>query len=303
MASIEGCGYIRRSPSLVVAMALVAASALARETTTVKVELAPGTNRQKFESRIEGDESFDYVVPAQAGDRLTILYSSDNMGSYVNVYPPGSDAAMHVGANLGNRFEGTLPETGDYRVHVYLMPNAAHRGEVAEFTIELALGRGDVAAEERHFPDGLAGGPDFWAVQGIAEGETLCLRSGPSTSDDVVGKLSNGMLVRNLGCKVEGTVRWCHVATRGDGSIGGWTAGRYLVEAAAPGSGGVTTVPPGDDPGAPALFVRASGAIEVNFKSGCGALFGADGSRISAGSSCSTEQLRQASEAVKAHPR
>lgn len=289
--------------SSLAATALLVARALAQETTTVNVTFAPGTNHQRYEDSIEGSESFDYIVPGEAGQRLTIVYTSDNMGSYINLYPPGSDAAMHVGANLGNRFEGTLPETGEYRVHVFLMPNAAHRGEIAHFAIELTLGDDHADAEEPDFADGLSGGPDFWEVKGVAEGEKLSVRSGPSTSQEVVSEVANGTLLRNLGCKMEAGSRWCHVRTPGDGSVTGWVAGRCLAEAAAAGASGGKKVRLSDDPDAPALFVRSSGEIEVSFKRGCGALFDADGTRITAGSSCSTDELRRASEAIRAYPR
>jgi Bacterial SH3 domain len=288
---------MKSKASSMAVVALTAASVLAQDTTTVKVEFAPRTDRRKFEDRIEGNESFDYIVPAEAGERLKILYTSDNMGTYINLYPPGSDTAMYVGANLGNRFEGTLADTGDYRVHVYMMPNAAHRGEIADFTIELTLDRGT------GFADGLGGGPDFWVVNSVSESETMIIRAGPSTSRDVVSRVANGMRLRNLGCKIEGGSRWCRVRTSGDASVEGWADGRYLTEAAGPGASGGTKVRPSDEPNAPELSVRSSGELEVSFKSGCGTLFDADGSRITAGGSCSAEQLRQAAETVEGYRR
>ena len=36
---------------------------------------------------------------------------------------------------------------------------------------------------------GLAGGPDFWQVHGLSGGDTLNVRSGPSSGNSVVGRL------------------------------------------------------------------------------------------------------------------
>lgn len=209
-------------------MVLVAATGLGQETRKVRVELTPDAKPKTLEGRIEGDESIDYIVPAEAGQRLKVVYRSENMGTYIDLFPPGSDEAMHKGSNLGNRFEGTLAETGDYRVHVYMMPNAVHRGEIADFTLEFSLDRDD------DFADGLAGGPDFWEVTGVAKNETLSLHSGPSATEGVVSKVPNGTRLRNLGCKMENGSRWCRVRTFGEDAIEGWADGRYLMESAVP---------------------------------------------------------------------
>lgn len=283
--------------------------AYAQEATRVIVELGPGTNRQTFEDRIEGYQTFDYIVPAEAGQSLAVAFRSHPMGAYINIYPPGSDTPMHIGGNRGNRFEGILPETGDYRVHAFLMENAAHREEIAEFTIEFVLGGGDPPSRDPDYADGLSGGPDFWVVTGVGQGEKLSVHAKPSTSGEVVDRVDEGTRLRNLGCRMEVGSRWCRVETVTGAStkLEGWVAGRYLAERAVPTTGASpgtgTEVRISDDPKAPELLVRASGEIEVSFRSGCGALYGADGTRITAGASCSAEQLHEAAEAVKAYQR
>ncbi|WP_295385052.1 SH3 domain-containing protein [uncultured Thiodictyon sp.] len=80
------------------------------------------------------------------------------------------------------------------------------------------------------FADALAGGPDFWEVTGLAGGDTLNLRAGPSAHARVVGEIRNGSVLRNLGCRMSGKQRWCHVARPQDSTANGWVAGRYLRE-------------------------------------------------------------------------
>lgn len=74
------------------------------------------------------------------------------------------------------------------------------------------------------------GGPDNWVVTGVPDNDKLNVRSAPSASADIVGRLRNGMVVRNLGCRTIGTSRWCRVSARGEGGVHGWTNGRFLSE-------------------------------------------------------------------------
>ena len=79
-----------------------------------------------------------------------------------------------------------------------------------------------------------ADGPDFWMVQGVPKGDTLNVRSGPSTTKPIVRQLPNGFVLRNLGCNPQ---RWCHVKAP-DGSFTGWASLQFLVESGGPGNSG-----------------------------------------------------------------
>ena len=46
----------------------------------------------------------------------------------------------------------------------------------------------------------------------------------------IVGRLRNGAVVRNLGCRSIGSARWCRISARGEGGVHGWTNGRFLSE-------------------------------------------------------------------------
>lgn len=74
------------------------------------------------------------------------------------------------------------------------------------------------------------GGPDFYVVRGLTAGDTLNVRSRPSTQGDVIAQLSQGTRVRNLGCEVRGQSRWCRIQTTGAVAVTGWVNGRYLRE-------------------------------------------------------------------------
>ncbi|MBN2631299.1 MAG: SH3 domain-containing protein [Rhodobacteraceae bacterium] len=82
--------------------------------------------------------------------------------------------------------------------------------------------------------DSLAGGPDAWQVTGLKPNDRLNIRSMPSAQSRVLGSLRNGETVRNLGCRMEGSTRWCKIRTYSAPNITGYVNGRYLREGAAP---------------------------------------------------------------------
>jgi hypothetical protein len=123
--------------------------------------------------------------------------------------------------------------TGRYVIEVYLMRAAARRNEVSGFSIDIAIpaggGSASVAPAE-DFADGNVGGPDSWVVTGVPSGDKLNVRTAPSANAEIVGRLRNGAVVRNLGCRSIGSARWCRVSARGEGGVHGWTNGRFLSE-------------------------------------------------------------------------
>lgn len=89
------------------------------------------------------------------------------------------------------------------------------------------------------------GGPDYYAVSGVAADSVLNIRAEPSAKSEKIGEIPhNARALRNLGCtgvpsfaewsKMSGTERrgagkdrWCRVRYQG---LVGWVAGRYLRE-------------------------------------------------------------------------
>lgn len=86
--------------------------------------------------------------------------------------------------------------------------------------------------------DGLDGGPDFWAVRGLAANERLGVRLEPKSGSTVLATLRNGEIVRNLGCRMSGSTRWCRIRSTTGVDVTGWVNGRYLRESSAPSGGG-----------------------------------------------------------------
>ena len=223
--------------SLLISLACATPTLAAADIREERVHFKAGTSQTTLKGNLRGDSDVDYLLGAKAGQRMIVELHSDNPQNYFNVLPPGDDEALFVGSSSGNRFAGTLPDSGDYRVRVYLMRPAARRGEQAHYSLKVHIGGAQASQShsqpQDHNPDyadGLAGGPDFWEVAGVTAGDTLNLRAGPSAQERVLGELGNGSILRNLGCKMTDGQRWCRVARPEDTRSEGWVAGRYLRE-------------------------------------------------------------------------
>ena len=86
------------------------------------------------------------------------------------------------------------------------------------------------ATTKGDFADELAGGPDFWQVAELANGDVLNLRTKPSAKASVIVGLQRGTVLRNHGCKIQAGQRWCQVSLPDDANQRGWVAGRFLRE-------------------------------------------------------------------------
>ena len=112
---------------------------------------------------------------------------------------------------------------------------------VAAFAILAALVPAWAAAEsgaraapvKNDFADSLQGGPDFWKVSGVGT-KTLILYREPSTTSEKVGQFAEGTVLRNRGCRLVKSVRWCKVEEPTRKPVTGWVRGDRLRESAPP---------------------------------------------------------------------
>ena len=206
----------------VLVFALASASSGQTVQTVPESAAAAGTI---FEGSIKGDETVEYVIAGAAGQTLSVDLSASNASLYFNIQREGSTEALFVSSTAGSVADVPLPTAGNYVVQVYLMRNAARRDERTSYSLGIGLAGA---------ADGLAGGPDWWQVSGLAQ-DALNVRLGPDTRYDVVGKASNGEVMQNRGCRMTGQTRWCSIRVDESG-VQGWVAGKYLSEAAAPAS-------------------------------------------------------------------
>lgn len=128
---------------------LVTGEAGAREDIKVeRVRFEPGTNSATIESSITGYEVVDYVLGVRQGQYMNVSMATDNSASYFNILAPGEDqVAMFIGSINGNQYEGILPESGEYKIRVYMMRSAARRNEVANYRLEMIITAADKKPE------------------------------------------------------------------------------------------------------------------------------------------------------------
>ncbi len=212
-------------------------TAFAQDIRTEQVHFAAGASGTTIRDQIVGYESVSYIVGAEAGQKMTVALAPSNLATYFNVYGPGSGPGGQAIANSGmtgagvpdlNRFEAALPASGNYTISVYMMRAAARRGERSDFTLDIAITGATGEVVQGDYADGLAGGPDFYAVK--TSGSGLNLRAEPSAGAALVTLLANGTNLRNLGCRMAEGRRWCRVATLADPGYEGWAAGEFLIE-------------------------------------------------------------------------
>lgn len=112
----------------------------ADEMRTEAVQFASGESQTSIKDSIKGYETVDYVLGASAGQTMTVNMETDNLASYFNIIAPGeTDVAFFIGSTSGNSYSGDLPESGDYKVRVYMMRSAARRDEVANYSLSIAI--------------------------------------------------------------------------------------------------------------------------------------------------------------------
>jgi hypothetical protein len=117
-------------------LCLCAGTASAQERTEV-VKFDSGAISKTIKGSIKGYDGVSYILGAKAGQAMSVLFAPANASCNMNVWRPGEEQAVFAGD--GNEYAANLDKTGDYRVQVYLMRNAAQRNEVCNFTITFEI--------------------------------------------------------------------------------------------------------------------------------------------------------------------
>jgi hypothetical protein len=104
-----------------------------------RVQFARGATSSTIRGSLKGYDTVDYIVGARAGQSMSVSMQTSSTSAYFNVLPPRSEEAVFNGSITGSRFDGRLKDSGDYRVRVYLMRNAARRGERATFSLTVGV--------------------------------------------------------------------------------------------------------------------------------------------------------------------
>jgi len=138
-ALFGGLGYmIGGATGMMIALVLAfAAPAMADSVRHETVRFAAGTSSSTIKSRVKGYDSVEYKVGVTAGQKMSVQLDSSNSSLYFNIVAPGASAAPYNSSIDGNGTSVTIPSSGNYVIQVYLMRNAARRGETANYTLTL----------------------------------------------------------------------------------------------------------------------------------------------------------------------
>ena len=99
----------------------------------------PGAFSALKTSSIKGYDGVEYHLDARAGQVMQVLFSPSNRFCFFNAKAPGADGLAFDGTMSGNEFSSNLSATGTYVFQVFLMRNAARRGETCKFTISFEV--------------------------------------------------------------------------------------------------------------------------------------------------------------------
>lgn len=108
---------------------------------TEEIRFQPGASSATRRGAIRGYETVTYLLDVRAGQSLAVSLQTSNRSAYFNVTAPRADQALFNGSISGDRYRGRAASSGRYRIEVYLMRNAARRGERAAYGLNVSAGR------------------------------------------------------------------------------------------------------------------------------------------------------------------
>jgi hypothetical protein len=125
---------------VVIAQLALAPALVFAQIETKKVSFPAGKTSTSISGTIKGRQTIDYTVSAKAGQEMTVSLNSKHTALYFNILPPGSQGeAIYNSSTDGNKYTGTLPSDGVYKIRVYLMSSAARRNESGNFGLAIGI--------------------------------------------------------------------------------------------------------------------------------------------------------------------
>ncbi len=106
---------------------------------STNVAFAKGASSATLKGSIKGDQDHSYFVDARAGQTMTVTLAATKGSAEMNVWAPGNDTALSLGAEDPYNVTVELPTTGRYKVQVYQMRASARRGETANYTLTIGI--------------------------------------------------------------------------------------------------------------------------------------------------------------------
>jgi len=112
------------------------------EVHTKQVHFDKGTSGTTVSGSIQGYESYNYKIGANANQYMRVYLETKHKATYMNIYAPGKgpgEEAMFIGSTKGDSFTGALPAKGNYTIQVFMMRSAARRNETANYQLHIGI--------------------------------------------------------------------------------------------------------------------------------------------------------------------
>ncbi|ACK68931.1 hypothetical protein PCC7424_0465 [Gloeothece citriformis PCC 7424] len=110
---------------------------IAQASTEVRVQFAPGESSAQLSGKVQGYQTVNYLLRANANQELSVKFSSNSRFTMLGIYTPtGEELCVET---CGDRWSGLLPTDGDYRVRVGLVRAEARRNGQANYTLDVSI--------------------------------------------------------------------------------------------------------------------------------------------------------------------
>lgn len=122
------------------------------------VAFPAGATTATLKGKVHGYDGVAYTLETREGQTLQLLFAPSNRFCFFNVFASGETQAVHMGAAGSNEFGRTIPAGGTYRAQVYLMRNAARRGDTCRYSLSVEFTGAPGGASAGRLPDRRHGG-------------------------------------------------------------------------------------------------------------------------------------------------
>lgn len=99
-----------------------------------RISFAPGATSATVNGWVQGYETRDYLLKAQAGQKMTVNLRSNSSFMEAVVFSPQGETL-----SVGTNWTGTLPSSGDYKVRVLLVRAEARRNGTGDFRLTIGI--------------------------------------------------------------------------------------------------------------------------------------------------------------------
>jgi hypothetical protein len=108
---------------------------------TEEIRFDRGASSATRRGVVKGYETVTYLLDVRAGQAINVSLQSSNRSGYFNITAPRSNQTLFNGSTSGMRYRGRAATSGRYKIEIYLMRNAARRGEQLRYTLDVGVNR------------------------------------------------------------------------------------------------------------------------------------------------------------------